>query len=254
MADNATLPATGAVVAADDIAGVIHQRVKISIGADGAAADLAPGRVAEGLSVPVVLSSEDLLALQAASSSGLATSAKQDTMITALQSTTAAPIVGGTAADAAISGAPVTVGARASAAIPTAVSADGDVANGWTDRYGRLIVGNAPRARLGRASITLTSTTTETTLLAAGAAGVFRDIYRLTITNTSATATAVTIRDVTASGVAEIYYLAAGETKGFSGPIDAADVQGTAASTWSAQCSVSVASVQICARYVERKV
>lgn len=253
MADNATLPATAAVVAADDIGGVLHQRVKFGLGADGAYSDLAPGRVAEGLALPVVLSDEDLTALQAASSAGLATSAKQDTMITALQSTTAAPIVGGTAADAAISGAPVTVGARASAAIPAAVSADGDVANGWTDLYGRLIVGNAPRARLGRAAIKLTSTTTETTLIAAGAAGVFRDVYRLTITNTSATATKVTIRDVTAGGTPEVYYLAAGETKGFSGPIDAADVQTTAASAWTATCGTSVADVEICARYVERK-
>ena len=40
MADNTTItPGTGASVAADDVGGVLYQRVKISVGADGAAAD-----------------------------------------------------------------------------------------------------------------------------------------------------------------------------------------------------------------------
>jgi hypothetical protein len=41
MADNVAItPGTGATVAADDIGGVLHQRVKLSIGADGSATDL----------------------------------------------------------------------------------------------------------------------------------------------------------------------------------------------------------------------
>lgn len=40
MADNATLPATGDVIAADDVGGVKYQRVKNSFGADGAATDV----------------------------------------------------------------------------------------------------------------------------------------------------------------------------------------------------------------------
>ncbi len=39
MADNTTLPGTGDVYASDDIGGIKHQRVKISIGADGSAVD-----------------------------------------------------------------------------------------------------------------------------------------------------------------------------------------------------------------------
>jgi hypothetical protein len=40
MADNVAItPGTGATVAADEIGGVLHQRVKISVGADGTAAD-----------------------------------------------------------------------------------------------------------------------------------------------------------------------------------------------------------------------
>ena len=41
MADNVGYtPGVGATVAADDIAGVLHQRVKIGVGADGAAVDV----------------------------------------------------------------------------------------------------------------------------------------------------------------------------------------------------------------------
>lgn len=41
MADNVGYtPGSGATVAADDIGGVLHQRVKVGIGADGSAADV----------------------------------------------------------------------------------------------------------------------------------------------------------------------------------------------------------------------
>lgn len=41
MADNVGYtPGTGATIAADEIGGVLHQRVKVSIGADGQATDL----------------------------------------------------------------------------------------------------------------------------------------------------------------------------------------------------------------------
>jgi hypothetical protein len=41
MADNVGYtPGSGAVVAADDIGGVLHQRIKVGIGADGTAVDV----------------------------------------------------------------------------------------------------------------------------------------------------------------------------------------------------------------------
>lgn len=53
MADNVGYtPGTGATVAADDIAGVLHQRVKISLGADGSAVD-APGDGTNGMLVEI---------------------------------------------------------------------------------------------------------------------------------------------------------------------------------------------------------
>lgn len=57
MADNVTLPGTGAVVAADEVGGVVYQRVKLALGADGAAADLAPGQGLMATSVPVAIAS-----------------------------------------------------------------------------------------------------------------------------------------------------------------------------------------------------
>lgn len=59
MVDNVAItPGTGATVAADEIGGVLHQRVKVSIGADGSAADLAFGRVAMASALPVVPASD----------------------------------------------------------------------------------------------------------------------------------------------------------------------------------------------------
>lgn len=57
MADNVGYtPGTGATIAADDIAGVLHQRMKLSLGTDGNATD-APGNGTDGLFVSVTNSS-----------------------------------------------------------------------------------------------------------------------------------------------------------------------------------------------------
>ena len=65
--------------------------------------------------------------------------------VTANQGTagTAWKVVGDVAADAAINANPVTTGGRASTAVPTAMSADGDAAHLWLDRLGR------PQVQLG---------------------------------------------------------------------------------------------------------
>jgi hypothetical protein len=61
MADNVAItPGTGATVAADDIGGVLHQRVKISLGADGTANDASAGAGAVGTGTQrVTLASDD---------------------------------------------------------------------------------------------------------------------------------------------------------------------------------------------------
>lgn len=105
MADNTTLNSGtgGDVIASDDIAGVKHQRVKISIGADGAAADCSSANP-----LPVQLSA----------------------------STATTEVVGDAAHDAAAAGNPVLVGGYASAAAPSDVSADGDAVRAWMLRNG----------------------------------------------------------------------------------------------------------------------
>jgi hypothetical protein len=61
MADNIDVtPGTGKTVAADDVSGVLHQRVKLSIGADGSAADALGGSGAVAAGVQrVTLASDD---------------------------------------------------------------------------------------------------------------------------------------------------------------------------------------------------
>ena len=59
MVDNIDVtPGTGATVAADDVGGALYQRVKLAVGADGAAADLAPGQALMAASLPVALASD----------------------------------------------------------------------------------------------------------------------------------------------------------------------------------------------------
>lgn len=58
MADNVPITAgSGTSVATDDVAGVHYQRVKLSLGADGAATDIGIGQAAMAASVPVVIAS-----------------------------------------------------------------------------------------------------------------------------------------------------------------------------------------------------
>jgi hypothetical protein len=60
MVDNIDVtPGTGRTVAADDIGGVLFQRVKLGIGADGAAVDLAYGQGAKAASFSVTIASDD---------------------------------------------------------------------------------------------------------------------------------------------------------------------------------------------------
>jgi hypothetical protein len=69
MADNVAITAgSGTTIATDDIGGVQYQRVKLAIGADGSAADLAFGGAAAASSLPVVAASADVTLLNAVAS------------------------------------------------------------------------------------------------------------------------------------------------------------------------------------------
>jgi hypothetical protein len=96
MADNVLITqGTGTTIAADDIAGVLHQRVKLSQGADGVAVDVssaAPLQVSlantGANATPIVVDlgvNNDVTVASLPLPTGAATSANQTTEITALQ-------------------------------------------------------------------------------------------------------------------------------------------------------------------------
>lgn len=92
------------------------------------------------------------------------------TTVTTVSTVTAvsdAQVQGKAAEDAALSGNPVRQGVRASAAVPSAMSTDGDVVTPWADLSGRQVV----REQCGTGTLTQVSdTATSTTLLSANTA------------------------------------------------------------------------------------
>lgn len=159
-------------------------------------------------------------------------------------------IVGNVDSGVTDAGSPVKIGGLAKTTQPTAVTDAQRVAQLF-DKLGKSVSVQSLRELKGKQSTTITSSTAETTIVTAGGAGVFLDVYALTITNTSTTGTEVIIRDVTAGGTAESIYVPAGDTRGWMVSESAASTQATANSAWTATCTTSVASVKITAKYVK---
>jgi len=76
-------------------------------------------------------------------------------IVTLPASTNTLEVVGDVAEDAALAGNPIRVGVRASTAVPTAMSADGDIVTPWADRSGALIVIPQPRSARIKATPTI---------------------------------------------------------------------------------------------------
>jgi len=162
--------------------------------------------------------------------------------------TAAGAIIGATAAGSAVSFAPVTTGGKVATANPTAL-ADGQVTDTMHDKLGKRI--SIPALRELKAIQTTTITgTSETTIVTAGGAGVFKDLYRLIITNSSATAVTVAIKDATAGTTRYTFAVPAGATVGFSADAGSAAVQSAAANNWTATVSGAVSSILITAETV----
>jgi hypothetical protein len=158
-------------------------------------------------------------------------------------------IKGGTAEDSAIADPPVPNGGRAATGNRTGVS-DGDVVHAMHDPQGKQIVVPAIRGLKAIQTTTITSSTSETTIVTAGAAGVFKDLYSLIISNTSATACNVTIKDATSGTTRFIVPVPAASMVGFNRDAGSAVIQAAAASNWTATCSPGVASIIITAETV----
>jgi len=152
-------------------------------------------------------------------------------------------VEGEAAHDAAVVGNPILGGGEARTTLPTAV-ADGDAVRRMMDDLGRsVITPHVPRDLITHNTITLSSTT-ETTLIAAGGAGVFRDLVLLMPSNTSGTKVRVDIRDSTGGTIRWSFEVAAdggGAVIKFPVPL----TQATANNNWTAQLSAAVTDVRV---------
>lgn len=287
MSDNITVtPGTGATIAADEVGAVLYQRVKIGVGVpDVAPTDLAFGAAAAASSLPVTQSTEDVARMGAltetapttdTASSGLngrlqrvaqrlssligllptalATGGGlkvtvQDTSGAALDYTVPALVGGDIAHDSPVgSSKPVVVAGRAATANPTAV-ADADVSRIMTDKLGKVIAVSAVRDLKGVGTQTYTNTT-EASFISA-VASTFNDLYGLVLSNSSANATTVTIRDSSGGTTRAVITVPAGETRGFMLDAGSALPQATVNTAWTAQCSTGVTTLTVTGFYVK---
>ena len=242
MADNITLNSGsgGATLAADDIASVWYQRVKLTDGtADSATAILAGNGVASGaLRVTVasdttgVISVDDNGATLSVDDGGGAltvdgTVGISGTVTVDLGANNDVVCAGDVAHDAANSGNPILAGARATNSIEGVTQvANGDRTYLQADLNGVLI--SRPHTTLEeiiseRVSNT-NGTSTAFTNFAAGGAGIHNYVTDVTVFNSSATDGYVDFRDGTAGSIIWTFPLPAGggATHSFSVPLKGA--------------------------------
>jgi hypothetical protein len=155
---------------------------------------------------------------------------------------------GDTASGATDANNPVKIGGVARTSNPTAVT-NGQRVNASFDKLGKLIAVGAIRDLKGVQKTSIT-TTGETTVVTAGGAGVFNDVYAIVVTNTSATGVSVDFKDATAGTTRMTLYAPATDTRGFTVAVDSAMVQAVAANNWTATASAAVSSLQITVLYV----
>lgn len=147
-------------------------------------------------------------------------------------------------------------GARAATANP-ANATDGKLVAAMADKAGRLVVTPGQiRDLVGIQTTTISASTAETTIITAGAAGVFNDLSCLIISTTdSAAAGTVTIKDATGGTTRMVidYPNAAAVPTGaplvipFPIPVP----QAVAANNWTATVSPNAAAIKITAVFVK---
>lgn len=163
MADNLTVTqGSGVTVAADEIGGVKYQRIKLSVGADGEAADLDSGQQTKANSISVTLASDDSLTANLSSAhdaadagNALKIGGKALTNYTVPTAVNTGDRVdahfnqhgqlvvdinnGPVVHDGVDYGTPAKIGGKAALTPPTAVSS-GDRVNAWFDLNGRVVI------------------------------------------------------------------------------------------------------------------
>jgi hypothetical protein len=151
--------------------------------------------------------------------------------------------VGNIAHDAVDAGNPVKVGGQARTTNPTAVS-DADRSNFITDKLGKQVVVGSIRDLKVQQQTTITTSTSETTVLTA-VASTFLDVYGVICTNISGTGVHVIFKDSTSGTERFRIYVPATETRGFMLPESAAHNQSAVNNNWTATCSGSITSLYI---------
>lgn len=154
-------------------------------------------------------------------------------------------VVGNIAHDGVDAGYPIKIGGKARTAPATGV-ANADRVDAMYDIYGKHIVRESLREDLANQQTTITSSTSETTIVTADATYKL-DLYCLLITNTSSTYTKVTIKDSTAGTTRFVISVPAQETRGFSLSPSGAHKQNAANNNWTATCGTSVSAIEITA-------
>lgn len=244
MAENISIATTASTtIATDEVGGLQYPRIKISVGADGAATDMTSGAGAVAAGTPrVTLASDDPavaaigstntklnggLPAALAAGGGLKVTV-QDTSGAALDYSVPALVEGGTAHDSAMSTRkPVAVGGLAKTALPTAVS-DGDISHLMLDRMGRVIARAVLEESLG--DLTTDVTAGPTNIVAADASNKNR-LYGLVLANTNTTnSVKCVVKDDTTTRLT--FQIPAGETRGFMVPPDAGMAQAAVNKAW----------------------
>jgi hypothetical protein len=153
--------------------------------------------------------------------------------------------------DAVDSGNPWKVGGQARTTNPTPV-ANADRSNFITDKLGKQIAVTAIRERKGAQYTSGIVTAAETPIIFAGGTGVFRDLYGLTLSNTSPNVVSVTIRDMTGGASVMVLVVPPTDTRGLTLDCGSAIPQTTADSQWTATLNaITGGSVHVTALYVE---
>jgi hypothetical protein len=168
----------------------------------------------------------------------------------AVDASKSSAVVGSIASGATASDPPVFAGCRASSTAPTAVSDGQVVAQRCGLKGGGVEHPFTVRELASRSAVLTLTSTTETTLIAAGGSGVSLDMAGIKLCNTSATAVRADVRDATAGTVQDTWYLPAGECEGqsFTTPLK----QTTANNNWTLQLSGAVTDVRVVAQFVQQ--
>lgn len=185
---------------------------------------------------------------QARNPNGGATGANSEPVVVASDQSKL-PVHGDTASGSADANSPVKIGGVAKTTVPTAVT-DGQRVNATFDKQGKQVVVGSIRALKGIQTTTITSSTSETTIVTADTTN-FVDLYGLLLANTSATDCEVTIKDATAGTTRFSIMVPAGRNAGLMLPESGAAPQAVVNNNWTATCVTSVASIKITALTVK---